>query len=79
MNDLIHIATAWIARLLSAKLPELSPDWWQKLVLDRLSFHQQRTARERGFKTLQQLDFAALLRVLDQNWYDLSDSLAPPP
>ncbi len=78
MNDLIHIATAWIARLLSAKLPELSLDWWQKRVLDRLSFHQQRTARERGFKTLQQLDFAALLRILDQNWYDLSDSLRLP-
>lgn len=59
MNDLIHRATACIARLLSAKLPELSPDWWPKLVLDRLSFHQQRTARERGFKTLQQLDFGA--------------------
>ena len=75
MNNLIYRATACIARLLSAKLPELSPDWWQKLVLDRLSFHQQRTAQERGFKTLQQLDFAALLRVLDQNWYELSDRL----
>ena len=32
MNDLIHKATAGIARLLSAKLPDLSPDWWQKLV-----------------------------------------------
>ena len=76
MDNLIYQATACIAHLLSAKLPVLSPDWWQKLVLDRLNFHQQRTAQERGFKSLQQLDFAALLWVLDQNWYELSDRLA---
>ncbi len=78
MNDLIRKATVWIARVLSAKLPGLSPDWWQKLVLDRLSFHQQRTARERGLKTLEQLDFAALLRVIDQNWFELSGLLGLP-
>ena len=65
-----------IAEVLSIRLPELSPDWWQKHVLNRLSFHQQRTAAERGYRSLQQLDFAALLRVLDQNWHELSGPLA---
>lgn len=68
----------YIAEALSIRLPELSPDWWQKHVLNRLSFHQQRTAEERGYSSLQQLDFAALLRVLDQNWHELSGPLALP-
>ena len=72
MNELIKLATIEIARFLEARLPDLAPQWWDKHVLDRLSFQQQRTARERGFSTLQQLDFAGLLRVLDQNWYELS-------
>jgi hypothetical protein len=71
MNQLMQMATADVAVFLAAKLPELSPDWWQKLVLDRLSFQQQRVAEERRFTSLQQFDFAALLRVLDQNWHDL--------
>ena len=75
MNNLIQMATGAVACFLTAKLPELSPDYWQKHVLERLSFQQQRTAQERGFETLQQLDFAALLRVLDQNWYELSGLL----
>lgn len=76
MISLILRATADLARYLSAKLPELSPDWWQKHVLDRLSFQQQRVAQERRFTTLQQFDFAALMRILDQNWYELSRDIA---
>lgn len=72
MNELIHAATAELAQFLAAKLPNISSEWWQRHVVDRLSFQQQRTVQERGFHTLQQLDFAALLRVLDQNWYELS-------
>ena len=76
MNTLIQLATAEIARFLASKLPELTPDWWQKHVLDRLSFQQQRTAQDRRITTLQQFDLAALLRVLDQNWFELSGPLA---
>jgi ATP-dependent helicase HepA len=76
MNVLIQLATTEIARFLSSKLPELTPDWWQRHVLDRLSFQQQRTAQDRRITTLQQFDLAALLRVLDQNWFELSGQLA---
>lgn len=72
MNDLLHTATAELARFLAATLPGLSADWWREHVVDRLSFQQQRIVQERGNKTLHQLDFAALLRVLDQNWCELS-------
>jgi len=69
MNELIRAATPELARFLNTKLPELSADWWQKYVVGCLSFQQQRMVQERGYNTLQQLDFAALLRVLDQSWY----------
>lgn len=78
MNDLIQIATAELARFLGANLPGLSPSWWQQHVVDRLSFQQQRMVQERGYTTLEQLDFAALVRVLDQNWNDLAGQLNLP-
>ena len=78
MNELLSIATAELARFLSVHLPDLSPDWWPKHVVDRLSFQQQRMVQERSYGTLQQLDFAALLRVLDQNWYELANALSLP-
>jgi len=78
VNNLIRIATVELARFLADKLPVLSEDWWQKHVMDRLSFQQQRIAQERGHKTCSQLDFAALLRVLDQNWHELSNALNLP-
>jgi len=78
MNNLIQLATRELTQFLLAQLPALSEDWWNKHVVDRLSFQQQRMVQERGFKSLQQLDFAALLRVLDHNWYELSNTLGLP-
>ena len=77
MNELMHIATSALAAFLSAKLPALSAEWWTKHVFERLTF-QQRIVHERGQTTIKELDFAALLRVLDQNWYELSSHLNLP-
>jgi hypothetical protein len=78
MEELIRIATADLTRFLDAHLPDLSEDWWQKHVADRLTFQQQRMVQEQGYRGLAQLDLAALLRVLDQNWYELSAKLSLP-
>lgn len=80
MDSLIRIATEELARFLSEHLPALGEDedWWERLVEHRLSFQQQRMVQERKLTTLRQLDFAALLRVLDQNWNDLSQMLNLP-
>lgn len=78
MFELIKIATADVAFFLETNLPNLSDDWWNKHVLNRLSFQQQRTAQDREFTSLSELDFAALLRILDQNWYELGNSLKLP-
>ena len=78
MNDLIHIATVDLIRFLSTHLPNLSDEWWEKHVVDRLSFQQQRMVQGHAFTRLEQLDLAALLRVLDQNWFELSADLLLP-
>lgn len=78
MNELMRVATIELTRFLGAQLPQLSDDWWKKHIVDRLTFQQQRTVQERGFTALSQLDLAALLRVMDQNWYELSQALRLP-
>ena len=72
-HELLQMATKEIARFLTTNLPTTESDWWEKYVLTGLSYQQQRTARERCFDNLQQLEFAALLQILDRNWFPLSE------
>lgn len=72
MNDILRLAAKEICAYLETALPGLSQDWWETNVIGHLSYHQQRIAQEKGTQTLDDLDLAALLRVLDQNWYELS-------
>ncbi len=67
MQQLIRTAAAELATFLETYLPPLDEDWWKTYVEDRLSFQQQRAVRERELTSLDQLDLAALLRVMDQN------------
>jgi SNF2 family DNA or RNA helicase len=78
MNDLLKLATLSLKHFLEAELPKLSQDWWQGQVKSKLSYQQQRMVEEKRITKLEQLDLAALLRVLDQNWFDLQGSLGLP-
>jgi hypothetical protein len=71
MMDLLRKASGDLAAFLYENLPKISDNWWQKYVIDRLTSQQQRTATERGFTSTKQLDWAALLRVLHENWFEL--------
>ncbi len=57
-----------IRSFLGKQLPGLGDDWWQKGVLNALSYQQIQNVRERGWGTLDQLDLASLIRVADRNW-----------
>ena len=78
MHDLIRTATIALASTLAKHLPALGAGWWGEHVVDRLTFPQQRIVEESGIDRLEQLDLAALLRILDQNWYELSQVITPP-
>ncbi len=78
MNDILALAAAEVRRFLEAHLPALGSEWWKQHIVDRLTFPQQRALTERGLKSLADLDLAALLRVLDQNWYELTQRATLP-
>lgn len=78
MNELLSSAAPAICDWLRIVLPALDASWWKLHVVDRLTFQQQRSVLERGFTSLNQLDLAALLRVLDQNWSEIAANQALP-
>ena len=67
MHDLIHTATVELASALAKYLPALGVGWWNENIVDRPSFQQERTVEESGITKLEQLDLAALLRILGRN------------
>ena len=72
MHDLIRIATRELASFLATHLPTLGPQWWTTHVEEELTYTQQRWVRERGLTRLDQLDLAALLRIINRNWSELA-------
>jgi superfamily II DNA or RNA helicase len=69
---LLSGAAEALASYLDRLLPSLFDNWWKDAVRDKLSFQQQRRVEQKGIVSLSSLDLAALLRVLDQNWYQIS-------
>jgi len=64
-----------LAIFIEKVLPPLFDDWWNKAVVNTLSFQQKRRLEQRNITSPGGLDLAGLLRVLDQNWYQISKSL----
>jgi len=75
LNLLIQRVTACLAEYLDKVLPSICEDWWNHTVINTLSFQQRRRIEQRNIQSLAALDLAALLRVLDQNWYQISKKL----
>ena len=57
---------------LKGVLPSLFDDYWNQAVVSKLSFQQRRRVEQNNNESLESLDLAALIRVLDQNWYQIS-------
>ena len=74
MDELIRIATRELVAFLCTHLPTLGPQWWTTHVEERLTHRQRQRLRERGHSRLDQLDFAALVRIVDRNWFELSQT-----
>ena len=75
LNILLQKVAISLALYLERALPSLFEDWWKQAVLPTLSSEQRRRMEQRPTGSLGALDLAALLRVFDQNWYQLSTSL----
>lgn len=72
MNELLQATAKALSLWLGTSLPSLSANWWTDLVIDRLSDTQRTQLERRQISSLADLDLAALLRVLDQNWLEFA-------
>ncbi len=71
--EALKILTQQLIDVLKLVLPKISSDWWRLLVIEKLTFDQQRFARKYQPDSLEQFDLAALLRIAEQNWNILSE------
>lgn len=68
MRDHLDTVCQLIKGMFRMHLPRMGEDWWERGVVKALSYPQRRTAEERGWRSLDDLDVAALLVALDGNW-----------
>jgi hypothetical protein len=78
MSHFLKVATQFLCSYLQEVLPCLSQHWWDERVLRNLTPQQQRFTRDRRINSLSGLDLAALLRVLDRNWFQVSEKKCIP-
>ena len=71
--EILALLNQQLFKLLSATLPAPESDWWHSLVLDKLTYQQITFASSLPPQALSRLDLAALLRIADQNWYDIAN------
>ncbi len=75
ISRLLGEAARQLASFLETILPSLVEDWWKQAVVNNLSYQQQRRVKQHNIESLGSLDLAALIRILDQNWYQISTKL----
>lgn len=75
IHDFFQRLSVQLAVFLERELPPLFDNWWTKAVVNTLSFQQKRRLEQHNITSLGGLDLAGLLRILDQNWYQISNSL----
>lgn len=79
VRELLRMAHECTAQFLEHNLPTIcDDDWWKKCVRWKLSVPQERVLDEGKISELGGLDLAALLRVVEKNWRELSFSLRLP-
>lgn len=74
MNEYMFRLNQQIGTWLEKKLPKITDDWWQDLVFNNLSPLQRETVLRNDIHEIKGLDLAALLRVLDRNWFVITSS-----
>ena len=73
IQETLRTSSRAIVRFLDQHLPGIGGEnWWETHVFRQLSYSQQGHIRTKGIDDLSKLDLAALLRVFDRNWGELS-------
>lgn len=59
---------------LSKRLPKITDNYWEEIVLSNVSNIQRQNINSAGITKVDELDLAALLRVIDRNWFVITNS-----
>lgn len=70
--EILRIVAKQLTTWLKKNLSSLDEGWWESLVLPVLSYQQKQRVDRKNISGLDGLDLAALLRVFDQNWYQIA-------
>jgi len=72
VTEYLHICSIELSKWLNNMLPKaFDSDWWDKGVINILSYNQCNIIAEKKITKLDELDLSALLRVFDRNWYSI--------
>ena len=74
MNTFMHRLAEQMSGWLRTRLPKLTDEWWRELVYNNLSLLQRDQVDQKNITELKGLDLAALLRVVDRNWFVITSS-----
>ena len=74
MNAFMFRLNQQIGEWLDKRLYKITDDWWQELVFNNLSPLQRETVLRNDIHEIKGLDLAALLRVLDRNWFVITST-----
>lgn len=74
MNEYMFQLTEKMGGWLEKKLPRITPSYWEDLVLSNLSPLQRDHVLEANLSKISQLDLAALLKVVDRNWFVITNT-----
>lgn len=69
MNEFMLQLNGKMGAWLSEKMPTITDNWWQELIIDNLSTLQREHVLNNGIISINGLDLAELLRVYDRNWF----------
>jgi len=73
-SEFFHVITNQITIWLNDVLSNIDDSWWQTLVVSNLSYPQRQRVERENITRLDQLDLAALVRIMDKNWYQISSA-----
>ncbi len=72
LSEFLLLSTRQLSSWLDEELPTINDQWWDSYVIQELSYPQQLRVERAGISSVSQLDLAAVLRIFDRNWYDIS-------
>lgn len=73
LKEFLRTTASSLSRFLDEHLPEIGGSgWWQTHVLNLLSHGQRGQVHTKNISRIGALDLAALIRVFDRNWSELS-------